>query len=132
MTTEVLLGFIIENVTADYDHYGLPVFEIDGEDLAIASSHEEAEEAARQYIEQSVWAFNADFLACHIEELDSEDIDRLRGDRCEDCNDALVKLIDDFDYFVTEAIAADGIGHFLSTYDGEVEEIGDFRVVRIN
>ena len=96
-------------------------FEAEGGDYLVLTD-DEADEKAHEYIEQSVWAFNASFLECHIDALDADDIDRLRGDRCEDCNDALVKLIDDFEYFVQDAINADGRGHFLSSYDGNEEE----------
>ena len=132
MNTETLLEYILDNCTPDYGYYGLPVFTIDGEDVAIARELKEAEEAAKEYIKDSVWAFNASFLASHIANLDEEDIDSIRGDRCEDANPALLKLIDDFDAFAKEAIATDGLGHFLATYDGEEREIGDFLIFRIN
>ena len=115
-----------------YDHYGLPVYKIVGAEYAIARDDEEAEEACKEYIKQSVWAFNASFLASHISALEAEDVERLRGDTCESCNDALLKLIDDFDTFVEDAMSVDGMGHFLSQYDGDVIEQGEFRLFRIN
>lgn len=129
---EVLIEYIMENVTAEYDHWGLPVYTIDGEDLAIARSEEEAREACKKCIKESAWDFNASFLAKHIRALEEEDIERLRGDRCEDCNDAFLKLIDNFDHFCDEAMSADSIGHFLASYDGEVREEGEFQIFRIN
>jgi hypothetical protein len=132
MEQETLLQYVYDNPNETYDHYGLPVATIDGAEYAIATSEEEAETACAQYIEQSVWAFNASFLASHIEALNEDDIERLRGDKCEDVNDALLKLIDDFDYFVEDAIGCDGLGHFLATYDGEYTTIGDYHLFRIN
>ena len=132
MEIEQLIQYAYDNPTEIYDHCGLPVAKIDGAEYAIAASEEEAETACAQYIEQSVWAFNASFLASHIEALDEEDIKRLRGGKCESVNDALLKLIDDFDYFVEDAIGCDGLGHFLATYDGEYTTIGDYYLFRIN
>lgn len=104
-----------------YDHYGMELFSANGCEFAIGTD-EEADEAAKQYILDTVWAFNSSFLQYHIEALDSEDIDMLRGDRCEDANDALVKLLDDEDHFIVDAISCDGRGHFMSSYDGEEQE----------
>lgn len=105
------------------DHYGLKTYEIDGLEYALAVDYDAAEEACKEYIRESVWAFNANFLALHINALDADDIDRLRGDSCESCNEALLKLIDDFDAFANNAICTDGLGHFLSPYDGDMIEI---------
>ena len=117
----------------EYDHYGMPVFRIDGCEYAIGTD-EEADEAVKENIKESVWAFNAEFLAGYIAggELTADDINRLRGDRCEDCNEALLKLIDDFDDFVEGAVSSDGRGHFLSPYDGEEIEEGDYYLYRVN
>lgn len=88
---------------------------------------DEANDRVREYIEESVWAFNSWFLACYVPDgIDASDIDSLRGDRCEDANPGLVALIeagDGMDAFVEGAIAADGWGHFLSSYDGHEDEI---------
>jgi hypothetical protein len=132
MEIEQLIQYAYDNPTETYDHYGLPVATIDGAEYAIATSAEEAETACSQYIEQSVWSFNASFLASHIDALEEGDIERLRGDRCEDVNDALLKLIDDFDCFVEDAIGCDGLGHFLATYDGDYTTIGEYHLFRVN
>jgi len=116
----------------EYDYFGLPVFSIGGCEYAIASDEDEANEACKEYIKESVWAFNADFLADYIETLNADDINRLRGDSCESCNDAMLKLIDDFDAFADDAISADGLGHFLASYDGECGKIGSFHLFRLN
>lgn len=116
------------------DHYGLKTIEIGIEGYALAVDYDDAVNACTEHIRETVWAFNADFLASHIKALDADDINRLRGDSCESCNDALLKLIDDFDAFVSDAVSADGLGHFLSTYDGETIEIKGTSVLlfRIN
>ena len=132
MNIEEILEALLDESKESYDHYGLPVYNIGGAEYAIARDDEEAESACKEYIKQSVWAFNASFLASHISALETEDVKRLRGDTCESCNDALLKLIDDFDEFVDDAISSDGMGHFLSQYDGNVIEQGEFRLFRIN
>ena len=131
MNIEEILEALLDESKESYDHYGLPVYKIGGAEYAIARDDEEAEGACKEYIKQSVWAFNASFLASHISALEAEDIKRLTG-ACESCNDALLKLIDDFDAFVYDAISSDGMGHFLSQYDGNVIEQGEFRLFRIN
>jgi hypothetical protein len=131
MNTEVLLEYITGNCTPESEHWGIPVFTIDGEEMAIAPTYEEAEEAAKECIKESVWAFNADFLSSHCP-LTAEEIDSLRGARCGEANCGLLAILDDFDEFAEDAISSDGLGHFLSPYDGECREIGDFLVFRVN
>jgi hypothetical protein len=118
--------------TENYEHYNLPVFTIGGAEYAIASDEDEANEACKEYIKETIWAFNADFLSNYISSLDAEDIDALRQNKCESMNEALRKLIDDFDLLCDDAISADGLGHFLSSYDGECLKVGDFHLFRIN
>ena len=122
ITTNELITALLDASLSIGEHYGLKTYELDGTEYAIASDYDQAEEACTEYIKETVWAFNADFLASHIKALDAGDIDRLQG-ACESCNDALLKLIDDVDAFVSDAISADGLGHFLSPYDGEMVEI---------
>jgi hypothetical protein len=95
---------------------------------------EEADEKAKECILDSVWAFNANFLAAHcLEGIGVEVIEAIQAnERCESNNKALLALIEDVDYFVNEAIKADGRGHFLSRYDGEEHEAGEFYIYRTN
>jgi hypothetical protein len=46
----------------------------------------------------------------------------LQKDLCEDANPPVEALIKDMDHFVSDAISADGRGHFLSSYDSEEQE----------
>lgn len=78
---------------------------------------DEADEKVAEYIKETVWAFNPSFLSCHSG-ID-EDVFKLLQEKCESANEAILKLIKDFDHFVEDAIASDGRGHFLSGYDGE-------------
>lgn len=89
----------------------------------------EADKAAKEAIRDSLWAFNYSFLSCHFRRgIDnSSDMERsirhMQKTMCESCNEAIFALIGDFNYFVNDAIASDGRGHFLSSYDGEEQEV---------
>ncbi len=96
----------------------------------------EADTSARESILDSVWAFNADFLASYFPGgLTPEDVNNMRGDRCEDFNPAALALItagSGLDSFVEDAIGADGRGHFLAGYDFEEGESEGFYIYRTN
>jgi len=88
-------------------------------------TEDEAEEKAKDYIKQSVWAFNSSFLSSHTG-ID-EDVFKLLSEKCESSNDAILSMIKDFDHFVSDAISTDGRGHFISNYDSweHIEEINN-------
>lgn len=89
----------------------------------IIYTNDEADEAAKESILNSAWAFNADFIIEHSEALDHDTssftIIKAIQEQCEDGNAAILRLINDKDEFVVGAISADGRGHFLSAYDGD-------------
>jgi len=95
------------------------IYSFDGEEYMILTD-DEADEKVAEYIKETVWAFNPSFLSCHSG-ID-EDIFKLLQDKCESSNEAILKLIKDFDHFVEDAVASDGRGHFLSSYDGYENE----------
>lgn len=95
---------------------------------------EEADQKAKEYILDSVWAFNKSFLDSHseaISELDEKSF-RVIQEACEGANKAILCMIDDKDHFVSDAIMSDGRGHFMSSYDGEENEQDGFYIYRIN
>ena len=94
----------------------------------------EADDKVTEYIKESVWAFNPEFLAAHaIEGIDAEVIKAIQdNDRCEGNNKALTALIKDFEHFVNDAVSSDGRGHFLNTYDGRENEMGEYFIYRLN
>lgn len=97
---------------------------IEREDYLVLTD-EEATERATEEIEESLWAFNKAFLNVHseaISEIPDKDFEAMQGKLCESFNKAVKAMIDDFDYFVEDAIACDGRGHFISHYDGEENE----------
>ena len=91
---------------------------------------DEADERAKEYIEESIWAFSSWFLASHTG-LDEEIIKHLQ-DKCESANDVLLNAVKDIDAFISEAIGCDGRGHFMSNYDGHEEELNDLYIYRTN
>ena len=95
---------------------------------------DEAEKKAKEYIKDSAWSFNPSFLASHSKV--DEDVFKCLSEKCESSNEAVLSLIDDFDDFVEDAIASDGRGHFISSYDGDerIEEIEgtEYFIYRIN
>ena len=58
-------GCDVEDVNEErYDCYGLKVFSANGEEYAIGND-EEADEAVKENIKNSLWAFNANFIIDH-------------------------------------------------------------------
>jgi len=82
---------------------------------------DEADEKAADYIKDSLWAFNASFIAGETG-LDTEVIQAIQDNgKYESNNDVIYNLIQkcgDIDSFIESAISADGRGHFMSSYDG--------------
>ena len=83
-----------------------------------------ADRLVTEYIEDSLWAFNSDFLSSvtGFDKTIFDDISRL-GEDSNGAITALIKSSRGIDEVVSEAIACDGRGHFLSSYDGEEIEI---------
>lgn len=109
----------------NYDHYGLDIFSANGEEFAIGLE-EEAKEAVSEYIKESLWTFKPEIIAAHTKAGASNGMIRAISalvKDCEDCNEDLKTLIEDLDEFVDDVVSEDGIGTFLSPYDGEEREI---------
>lgn len=90
----------------------------------IVLSEEEAYEKATEYIEDSLWAINSNFLAGYTG-VDNMVFEQL-SQQCESANEAVRSLIEangGLEGFVDEAISADGLGHFISQYDGQQHEV---------
>lgn len=92
---------------------------------------EEANELAKERIEQSLGLFNAHWLVDYIS-MPYEAIKRLSESMYEDAGPIFLKCCDDFDGLVEDAIAEDGRGHFISSYDSEEHEEGEFFIYRLN
>lgn len=125
-----------DDLKPDCQSYGLDVYSLGEKEYAIGTD-DEADEAAKEYIEQSLWAFNADFILeqCGLPLELSEAISAFTEKKCEGANDSIQKLIErtcGLDSFCRAAIRADGRGHFLASYDSTENEMDGFYVYRIN
>lgn len=90
----------------------------------LVCTDEEADEAAKENILDSLWAFRASFILSHSDvEMEAKDLEAIQSKMCESANSLVKALIKDLDYFIEDAISADGRGHFLATYDNEENEI---------
>lgn len=109
-----------------YDSYGLKVFSAYGLEYAVGTD-EEADEAVKENIKQSLWAFNSSFILSHSKVGYNPEIEKslkeMQGKLCESANSLVEALIEDMDAFIEDAISADGRGHFLSSYDGDENEL---------
>lgn len=122
----------------DLVYQGWDEFEICGQSYRVLTD-EEADKEAWDYIRESLWAFNPSFLSHYMPYGVNEKVITILQQECEDCNDALLGMINaegGFDDLVNDAIASDGRGHYLSSYDGcEYEEIDNgewFYIYRTN
>ena len=118
---------------APYSHYGLPVYTIGREEYAIGSDSE-ADAAVAENIKDTIWAFNAEFLA-DFTDLPVE-MFQVSQKMCEQANDGFLKCVErspgGLAAFVSQAVSADGRGHFLNIYNGDEDEAGNFYVYRTN
>jgi hypothetical protein len=120
-----------------YAHYGLEVFSNGSQEYAVGTD-KEADEACKEYIKDSAWAFRSSFICeyCNLPQELAEALEAMQSKKCEGANDAILALIEKtdggLDGFVEEAVSADGRGHFLSSYDGNENEKGGFFIYRIN
>lgn len=108
----------------------LPTILINGNEYAVAANEEEADNATRQYIEDSICYFNPSFLAEHSDV--PEEVFEFLANKGFFNNDAYYQMIHDIGDFVYDAIEADGRGHFLGSYDGKEYKIGEYFLYRIN
>ena len=88
----------------------------------------EAQEQVTDYIKESLWAFNPDFLSGETN-IDIEVFNAIQAnDSCEDNNKAMLKLVEStcgLESFVETALQYCGRGHFISGYDDEEHEVGE-------
>ena len=118
----------IDNITDGYADY---VYDTDEGEYMILDDNE-ANDIAREDIEESLWAFNPEFIIAYTNlPYDAVEIIRCFQERCENANEAIYALIGNMDEFVDDAISADGRAHFLNTYDGEEIEADEYFIYRM-
>lgn len=99
-------------------------YDEDADNKYIVLTDEEANEKVAEYIKDSLWAFNADFIINHskLPYKAKEMVESFQVEKCESANDTIEALIEDIDEFIEDAVRADGRGHFMNTYDGRENE----------
>jgi hypothetical protein len=118
----------IKSQYESFDHYCSDecdeVEEFDNDDYLVLTD-EEADEKAKEYITDSLWAFNPSFLA-NMTDFDEEIFQAIADNgKCESNNDVIYNTIQKtcgINDFVEAAVQADGRGHFMSSYDGNENE----------
>ena len=129
---ELLLGHVgiqvdggddwLEGVARDYNNFeeGQDTFTIYGEEWVVLNE-EEAEEWAYDYLVENIDNFSSIFLSEYTG-VSEEMIDAIKEHR-EDSRHVITLLVnfqvDGLEGLVQEAILRDGMGEFISTYDGE-------------
>lgn len=109
--------------------------EIGGSATYLVVTEEEAEEKAIEYVRESLWAFNASFLS---EQTGlPESVFEALQPQYEGANDAIYAIVEQcveggLTAFADSAISADGVAHFLNTYNGQEEQIEDWYIYRTN
>lgn len=102
-----------------HKHYGLAVYEVDGEEWAVGTEAQ-AQKAAETYVADTLWAFNADYLINYMPNgMTSEAVMAIQESLSEGANDAILALVGaKKKKLIKDAIASDGRGHMLAGYDG--------------
>ena len=83
-----------------------------------------------------MWAFTPSFLASYLQ-CPAEAVEAIQAnDKCESNNDTFLNWLKevggDIEELAEEAGMVDGRGHFLSGYDGEENEQGEYYIYRTN
>ena len=135
MTKIEALAKFLEISIEDIIETDCGTLEADGSEFFVLTD-EEADAKAYEEIENSLWAFNADFIMdmCGFSRGEKSLI-AMQENYCEGCNDFIKAIIEGtcgMECFVESAIESDGRGHFISYYDGEENEQGEYFIYRIN
>lgn len=114
------VSFLNDNKCA-WEHYRLPVLELADGEYAVALSDEDANNAAKEYIENSLWAFNSDTLE-ELTGIPHEMFSAVQEARCESSNDAIRVCVDatcGIESFVDNVLESDDRGCYLSIYNSK-------------
>lgn len=129
----IVLGLHLKltlNETKEIEKEGDNTYKYDGE-YYYCGADDEMFSIVKDYIEDTLWAFNNNFLWGYgsLRLMNAGDCDVILNavkDKAEDGNEAIKALVDwnnNWDELVAAAIGAEGIGHFLNSYDGTHEEV---------
>jgi hypothetical protein len=130
------LAKYLECETSEVEHDRGTMFLCDGAEYLVLSD-DEADQYAADAIRESVWAFRASFILeeCGLDLSGEKSLEEMQGKTCEGASDFITSLIErtcGMESFIDSAIAADGRGHFLSSYDSEEGEQNGFFIYRTN
>lgn len=108
-------------------------FEVNGSEFFVLTESQR-DEFAKDYILDSLWAFNASFLS------ETTGIDEIIFTKLAELNEnansglkAIIKSTCGLEEFVEETTSADGHGYFIATYDGEEMKLeNDFYAYQIS
>jgi hypothetical protein len=137
---EALLSFLGEtdltpdDVSVD-DSRAVPVLSIGRREYYVLTD-KEAKKMAEDDARDSLWAFTASYICNYIGITDTRQIDaieKMQEKLCEDAGPIIERLLGaDLEHFIRNAVAEDGRGHFIASYDGEENEQGEFFIYRVN
>ncbi len=104
-------------------------YEVDGDYNFLVANDKEADAIAKEEIENSLWAFKAEFIVNHSSALKKAGsraetaLTKMQEMLCEDANELVRAMIDDIDEFVEDAVSEDGRGSYIARYDGNENEV---------
>ena len=135
MTKIEALAKFLEISIEDITETDWGTLEADGSEFLVLTD-EEAYAKAYEEIEESLWAFKAEFIIdmCGFSGGEKSLI-AMQRESCEDCNEfikAMIKGTCGLNFFMNRAIKYDGRGHFISMYDGEENEQDEYFIYRAN
>jgi enamine deaminase RidA (YjgF/YER057c/UK114 family) len=126
------LATFLECGSDDIDEESNNCYSMGGQEYLVLTDSE-ADEEVVENVKQSAWAFNASFLSGYTG-LPEEMFTAVQ-EKCEGANDAILRCIEQagsIEDFASDAVSADGRGHFLSGYDGDENEQGEYFIYRTN
>ena len=127
-------GVPVENVRLTEEGFkgvkSVRVFSVsDGREFLVTPGDIASKKLAKITIQEMAWAFDAEFILKHSKIDTSADtitaLKKVQRALCEEANPIILAMIKVFDKFAQDAIATDGIGHFLSPYDGQETKTKD-------
>ena len=135
MTKIEALAKFLEISIEDITETDWGTLEADGSEFLVLTD-KEADAKAYEEIEESLWAFKAEFIIdmCRFSGGEKS-LTAMQRESCENCNEFIKAMIEGtcgLDKFVDVAIESDGRGHFISMYDGEETEQDEYFIYRVN
>lgn len=106
-------------------------FEAFGREYLVLTG-DEADRQSERLLEESLWAFDPEWLASHSDDIPAEAFGALAEVYSEDASALIKRMIQDWDHFVGHTIMTDGRGHFLAAYDGAEHESYDYFIYRVH